>query len=133
MMHAKEIIVFDGICNLCNFSVQFIIKRDKNKRFKFVSAQSDIGTAILEKYNFSVENLRTLLLIKEGNVFIKSSAILEIIKTFGGIWSLCSIFSILPEWIRDFMYDLVAKNRYRFFGKRDSCMMPSEDIRSRFL
>lgn len=120
------------MCNFCNDAVNFVICRDAENRFKFAPLQSDIGLELRTKYNIG-DDVDSTVLIEDGNAFIKSSAALRIAKGLGGIWSLAYVFIIVPPIIRDFLYELFARNRYRIFGQRDSCMIPTPDIRARFL
>ena len=129
----KPIILFDGVCNLCNASVQFIIKRDSKKKFMFSSLQSDAAQAIL-LHNY-LENLDfdTIILLEDGNVYDKSTAILKIIRRLSGFYRLGYMFIVVPKFIRDFVYQVIANNRYKWFGKRDTCMLPTEELKLRFL
>jgi predicted DCC family thiol-disulfide oxidoreductase YuxK len=128
-----NIILFDGICNFCNFWVDFIIKRDKDKIFKFASLQSDAGKRIVEKYLIYKQDIESIILIKGEDYFIKSEAALEIVKELNSAWKIFYIFKVIPLPLRDFIYDLIAKNRYAIFGKRDLCRVPSEEEKSRFV
>lgn len=133
-MEAKKIILFDGVCNLCNGAVQFIIKRDKRSVFKFASLQSEIGKQLSKERGIDTELLDSIILIEPGIAYYsKSTAALEIMKSFGGIWSLTRLFTVLPEGFRDIVYDFIAKNRYKWFGKKDACMIPTPELQSRFL
>ncbi|MDQ0970914.1 putative DCC family thiol-disulfide oxidoreductase YuxK [Neobacillus niacini] len=126
------IILFDGVCNFCNSSVQFIIKRDPTGYFKFASLQSETGQQQLEKYGVSKE-IDSLIVIEKQSVYIKSSAALQISRKLTGFWRFFSILRVFPPVFRDYLYDLVAKNRYNWFGKRDSCMLPTAEMKKRFL
>ncbi|OQD43249.1 thiol-disulfide oxidoreductase [Croceivirga radicis] len=133
-MEAKKIILFDGVCNLCNGAVQFIIKRDKRSVFKFASLQSEIGKQLTKERGIDTELLDSIILIEPGIAYYsKSTAALEIMKSFGGIWNLTRLFTVLPEGFRDIVYDFIAKNRYKWFGKKDACMIPTPELQSRFL
>lgn len=127
------IIFFDGICNLCNSSVNFIIKRDKRNKFKFAAFQSDIGKKLLEKHNYSNKNFDTLVLLKDNTIHTKSTAALLISKELNSFWKLFYIFIIIPKFLRDYVYLYISLNRYKWFGKKDSCMLPSPEVKSRFL
>ena len=109
----RLIVLFDGVCNLCNGFVQFIIKRDPNAKFKFGALQSKSGQALLKKYNLPSDDLNSLVLIVDDNYFLKSSAGLRILKELGGFWKLFYILMIFPKPLRDFVYDLIAKTRYK--------------------
>lgn len=129
----SSVVLFDGVCNLCNHSVQFIINRDKKQYFKFASLQSDFGQQQLNNFNVPSRELESIILIKGNRYFQRSSAVLEICLHLGALWPLLYIFKIIPWFIRDFFYDLVAKNRYRWFGRRDECMLPTPELKARFL
>ena len=133
MNHDKPIILFDGVCNLCNTSVQFIIKRDSKKNFMFSSLQSDAGQAILLQNNLENLDFDTIILLEDGIVYDKSTAILKIIRRLSGFYKFGYIFIMVPKFIRDFVYKIIAKNRYKWFGKRDTCMIPTEELKLRFL
>jgi predicted DCC family thiol-disulfide oxidoreductase YuxK len=128
----EKIILFDGVCNLCNSSVQFIIKRDPKGRFKFASLQSEIGQLLLEQHGFH-NGVDSFVLIENQRIYFKSSAALKVCRNLNGIWKVFSILRILPPVFRDFFYDIVAKNRYNWFGKKESCMIPTNEMKKRFL
>jgi predicted DCC family thiol-disulfide oxidoreductase YuxK len=127
-----SIILFDGICNFCNSSVQFIIKRDPTGYFKFASLQSETGQQLLKQYGVKKE-IDSLIVIEKQNVYIKSSAAIQICRKLTGLWRLFSVLRVFPPIVRDYLYDIVAKNRYNWFGKRDSCMLPTAEMKKRFL
>jgi predicted DCC family thiol-disulfide oxidoreductase YuxK len=129
----KSIILFDGVCNLCNTSVQFIIKNDPKKQFLFTSLQSDVAKEILLHHTSKKINLSTIILIKNGHIYDKSTAVLLISKELNNFYSLCYFFMIIPKFIRDGIYMVISKNRYKWFGKKEKCMLPSKDNRDRFL
>jgi len=128
-----KIILFDGVCNLCNASVNFIIRNDPQKNFKFASLQSVVGCELLKKAGLSCQKLETLVLIENNEFFIKSTAALKIAKDLKGLWKVFYIFMFLPRPVRDFFYDLVAKNRYTLFGRKKSCMIPDKESKIRFI
>jgi predicted DCC family thiol-disulfide oxidoreductase YuxK len=128
----EKIILFDGICNFCNASVQFIIKRDPQAHFRFASLQSEVGKKMLTKYRIP-EDINSFILIAGERYYTKSSAALRVCKHLKGFWKLFYVFILVPRPIRDCFYRFIAGNRYKWFGKRESCMIPSEDIRKRFL
>jgi predicted DCC family thiol-disulfide oxidoreductase YuxK len=128
----KRIILFDGVCNLCNSSVQFILKRDPNGYYKFASLQGECGQRLLKKHGLNT-NLNSFVLIEDEKVYVKSSAALRVCSKLIGAWKMLSIFQILPPFFRDLIYDVVATNRYKWFGKRDSCMLPLPEWKQRFL
>ena len=133
MLSKYRILLFDGLCNLCNSSVNFILKRDKHAKFKFASLQSEIGKELCKQYNIDTNIVDSIILIKNDKVSIKSSAILEILKDMPIGWRLLLIGIILPKFIRDWLYDVIAKYRYRIFGKKDECPIPPKDVQDRFL
>ncbi|MCM5662905.1 thiol-disulfide oxidoreductase DCC family protein [Galbibacter mesophilus] len=131
----KKIILFDGVCNLCNNSVQFVIKRDTKNVFQFASLQSDIGMKLLAERNIDPNETDSIVLI-EPNIayYTKSDAAIEIAKELGGGWQLLSVFDyILPKSIRDTIYDFIAKNRYKWFGKKEACPLPTPEQKAKFL
>jgi predicted DCC family thiol-disulfide oxidoreductase YuxK len=129
----QPVILFDGICNFCNGTVNFIIDKDKRKRFKFAALQSDAGQKLLNEFNLKFTDFDTIILAENNRYYEKSTAALRIAKGLGGIWKVLYAFIILPTFIRDFFYDIIARNRYRWFGKRDTCRIPAVGERERFL
>jgi len=129
----QQIIFFDGICNLCNSFVQFIIKRDPAARFRFASLQSEAGREAMEELKLPSSTLSTVVYWKKDHYYFKSSAALHILKDLGRGWALLYGFILIPKVLRDSAYDILARNRYRLFGKRHECMVPTPDLRSRFL
>lgn len=128
------IILFDGVCNFCNSTINFLIDRDKKGIFKFAALQSEPGKEILKKHNIiTLTDFDSVILEKDGKLYQKSDAALEIARNMDGLWKLLYGFKILPKFIRDFVYDLVAKNRYRLMGKMDACRLPTPELRARFL
>ncbi|MEM7297406.1 MAG: DCC1-like thiol-disulfide oxidoreductase family protein [Bacteroidota bacterium] len=128
-----QVIFFDGVCNLCNASVLFIIKRDKKAYFRFSSLQSNYAQSVLPPDLIDENNLQSLVLQENGKTLTRSSAALRIAWYLPRFWSLLYIFIIIPKFMRDAVYDLIAKNRYKWFGKREECMIPSEELNSRFI
>lgn len=128
----SPVILFDGVCNLCNGSVLFIIKRDPQANFRFASLQSDFGQQQLLKFNRQA-TLESVLLIESGKLYDKSSAALKIASKLSGLWPLLSLFRIVPKSWRDGVYTWIARNRYRWFGKREACMIPTPELKSRFI
>lgn len=130
----KKIILFDGLCNLCDATVQFIIKRDSKDVFRFVSLQSDLGRELLQKLPIEFQLTDSVILYESEKVFFyKSQAVFEIVKSIGGIYYCLLIFKLLPNTITNTVYDFIAKNRYRWWGKKESCLVPSKDLQSKFL
>lgn len=132
-MTNHKIILFDGVCNLCNSSVNFIIDRDKKNIFKFAALQSEAGQKFLNKSGMDQNDFDSVVLVVENKFYSKSSAALKIVKEFPFLWKALYIFIIIPAPLRNFFYDLVAKNRYNWFGKKDSCRMPSPELKNKFL
>lgn len=129
----KRIILFDGDCNFCDSNVQFIIKRDPVAHFSFASLQSDIGQELVNKHAIPAD-VDSLVLIENDKAYVKSTAALRIAKKLDGLWHLLFIFILIPRVFRNFFYDFVAQNRYKWFGKKEeSCTLPSPDVRKRFL
>jgi predicted DCC family thiol-disulfide oxidoreductase YuxK len=127
------LILFDGVCNFCNFWVNFLIKHDKKGFFRFASLQSEIGQQKLTVFGIPTNNFDTFIYIENSTVLIKSSATIKIAGKLGGIFRFFLFFSILPKKFRDSIYDIVARNRYRWFGKQESCMIPTPELKERFL
>ncbi len=134
---ASPIILFDGVCNLCNASVQFVIERDPTAIFRFSALQSDFGRAILAKNGLYTEGslsaLNSIILLENDVVYDRSTAALRIAKRLSGGIQLMAVFLIVPKFIRDFVYKIIAKNRYRWFGKQESCWLPTKELKARFL
>ena len=127
------ILLFDGVCNLCNGFVQFIIKRDPKGSFRFTALQSDAGQQLLTSHQQEKSDLSTVILIDNGQVYTHSDVALNVAKRLGGLWTLFLVFSIIPRSIRDRIYNWIARNRYRWFGEKEQCMIPTPDIKARFL
>lgn len=128
-----KVILFDGVCNLCNSSVNLVIKKDKKDVFKFAPLQSDFGEKSLKKYKIDPKDTDSIILIDGGKFYIKSSAALHIAKHLSGLYPLLYGFMIVPKFIRNWVYDYVAKNRYRWYGKKESCMIPTSELKAKFL
>lgn len=130
----KKIILFDGVCNLCNKTVQYVIKHDKKDIFRFVSLQSETGQKIIKHIGIINYNLDSIILYEPGIAYyLKSTAALQIAKKLGGIFTYGTIFRILPSSLRDSIYDHIAKNRYRWYGKQESCIIPTAELKAKFL
>ncbi len=132
-MKARKIILFDGICNLCNQSVQFVIEHDSKNQFHFASLQSEFGQNFLKEHHLDAENFNSMIYIENEKFYTKSSAPLKIMKHLDGIISWSSFFIIVPKPIRDVVYSFIAKNRYRWFGKNESCWLPTPELKAKFL
>ena len=130
----KKIILFDGICNLCEASVQFVIKYDKKDVFRFVALQSDLGKEIIKYIGLENKNIDSVILYEPGIAYnYKSAAALEIAKNLGGFFHLGTVFKLIPNGLRNLIYDFVAKNRYQWYGKKESCLIPTIELKSKFL
>ncbi len=127
------ILLFDGECNLCNSTVQFVIKRDKLNRFSFATLQSKTGQQILKNHSLSQSGFDSFILMENNNLHQKSTVALKVAKKLGGGWKLFYIFIIVPKFIRDFVYSLIAINRYKIFGKSSKCMIPTPELKEKFL
>ena len=133
MKKNHKIILFDGVCNLCNASVNFVIQRDKNDEFRFAALQSDIGKKYASERNINSNELDSIILIDNKIHYTKSTAALYISKSLSGGYPLLFGFIIIPTFIRNWVYDYVAKNRYKWYGKKESCMIPTEALKGKFL
>lgn len=129
----RRIVVFDGVCNLCNGSVNFIIAHDRECRYLFASRQGAVGRKILSDLGIDPDNPHTFVLVKDGRYLFKTDAALEIARDFHGAWRALRILRFVPRPVRDGFYRWVARNRYRLFGRRDQCMVPTFELRTRFL
>ncbi len=130
----KKIILFDGVCNLCNSSVQYVIKRDKNDIFRFTALQSELGQKIIKHIGIANQNIDSIILYEPGKAYYyKSSAAIEIARDIGGLFTFATIFRIIPTTIRNILYDYIAKNRYKWYGKQESCMIPTPELKSKFI
>lgn len=127
------ILLFDGVCNLCNGFVQFLIKRDSKGLFHYTALQSNAGQQLQKMHGINPENIDTVILIHQDKVYTHSDVALYIAKQLGSWWSIFSIFSIIPKSTRDQIYNWIARNRYRWFGKQESCMLPRAEWKNRFL
>lgn len=132
-MNNNFIILFDGVCNLCNSAITFVIARDKKARIKFAALQSVEGQELLKRYNLPQDSFNSFVLIKDGIVYTKSAAALKVCKHLTGFWPLLYGFIISPPFIRDGIYEWIAKNRYKWFGKKEQCMVPTPELSNRFL
>lgn len=130
----KQIILFDGICNLCESSVQFIIKRDKNDVFRFVAIQSELGQKIINHIGIDISKTDSIILYIPGKAYYyKAEAALQIAKKIKGFYALLGYFSFIPNAIKNTVYDYIAKNRYKWYGKKESCMIPTPELKAKFL
>ena len=132
MTHNK-ILLFDGVCNFCDGTVQFVLKHDKKEVFSFASLQSEAGQSLLRKHGLPLEDYDSFVYLDEGKVHTKSTAALRVLKELGGIYRALYLLIAVPKPIRVAVYMMIAKNRYKWFGKKDACTLPSKDVRKRFL
>jgi predicted DCC family thiol-disulfide oxidoreductase YuxK len=128
-----SIILFDGVCNLCNGAVNFVIKRDPGNVFKFAPLQEKQGALLLKTHAIDIQKLDSIVLIENGNVYTKSSAALRIARKMSNLWPLFFVLLIIPSFIRDGVYDFIAKNRYKWFGKKEQCIIPTPGLKEKFL
>jgi predicted DCC family thiol-disulfide oxidoreductase YuxK len=133
MQTDAPILLFDGVCNLCNRSVQWVLKRDKPGVFRFAALQSEVGKALLAQANLPVDALDTIVLIHRGRAFVRSDAALEVARLLGIPWSFALLFKGVPRPWRNALYDWVARNRYRWFGQEETCWLPDPIWKNRFL
>lgn len=132
--HDKKIILFDGVCNLCDNTVQFIIRHDKKDTFRFVALQSDLGQEIINYIKLDTSKTDSIVLYEPGKAYYyKAEAALNIATALGGVYSLMGAFKILPKWLSNKVYDYVARNRYKWYGKKDACMIPTPELKAKFL
>lgn len=132
-MAQQSIILFDGVCNLCNAAVQFIIKRDDKNQFLFASLQSETGRLLLKQFKLDKIEMNSIILIQNGQVYKRSTAALLVAKKLKRPWFFLYGFIIVPQFIRDGVYNIIAKNRYRWFGRKDACMIPKPELKAKFL
>ncbi len=130
----KKIILFDGICNLCDSAVQFVIKHDKNDVFRFIALQSELGQAIISHIGIADKNIDSIVLYEPKKAYYyKAEAAIRIIQEFGGAFGIMKIFRALPKSVSNLIYDYIAKNRYKWYGKKDNCIIPTPNLKSKFL
>lgn len=132
MVNNKPVILFDGVCNLCTGSVQFILKRDKEKKFMFASLQSDYGQTLLKHFDLPTSTFNSFILYQDEKIYTRSTAALKMFQQLKG-WKWVKILWIFPKLIRDAVYNLIAKNRYKWFGKKEECWLPTPELKARFL
>ena len=129
----SNIVLFDGVCNLCSSSVQFIINRDPKAQFRFASLQSPTGQHLLKKFQLPVDALYSIILVRGNSFLERSDAALEIARNLSGLWPMFYVFKIIPRFLRDPIYNWISRNRYNWFGKKDACWLPTPELKSRFL
>lgn len=130
---SQPLVLFDGVCHLCTGSVQFLLKRDPEAHLRFASLQSKLGQKILKSQGLSQTDFRSFLFVEKGQLYQKSSAFLMASRHLSALWPILYLLIVLPRFLRDWVYDLVARNRYKWFGKREECWLPTKDIQARFL
>lgn len=132
-MPKEDVIFFDGVCNLCNGAVQFVIERDPKNRFKFAALQSDFAKNQLSNYQLEVKQGDSFVLLENGKVYEQSTAALRVARKLNGLWPLLYGFIIVPPFIRNAVYKFIARNRYKWFGKQESCWVPTPELKKKFL
>ncbi len=133
-LKGKKIILFDGVCNLCNNAINFVIDKDKKDVFRFAPLQSEIGKKLMEERGIDPTQIDSIILIDPGNAYyLKSTAAIQIAKELSGFYSVLGVFLYLPEALRDAVYDLVARKRYKWYGKRENCRIPTPELQKKFL
>ena len=133
IMKETRVILFDGVCNFCNYWVIFAIKRDRKKKLRFTPLQGETAMRLLPQYNLNPTSLSSVIFIDSGKAWTQSSAAIRICKHLDGGWKLFYGLIIIPKFIRDFFYNIIARNRYKWFGKKESCMVPAPGLSERFL
>lgn len=128
-----NLVLFDGVCNFCHAGVQFILRHDRQNVFHFASIQSELGQKLYREHGLNPADLQTLLVLSRGQAFTRSDAALEVAIRLGGIWRLFGVFKIVPRSLRDWGYSFFARNRYRWFGRAEACILPTPELRKRFL
>ena len=132
-MGKKPIILFDGVCNLCNTAVQTVIKNDPKGKFLFASLQSEEGQKLSQQFQLPFNDFNSFVLIQDERVYTRSTGALKVAKQLSGGWKFLYVFIIVPPFIRDAVYNWVSRNRYKWFGKQDECMLPTPELKARFL
>ena len=133
MEHPDRLVLFDGVCNFCNFWIQFALKRDKQNKLKFGSLQGTTAQTVLPKYNIDPAVLTSVIFIEDGVAYRESTAALKVCRHLDGGWKLLYAFIIIPAFIRDGIYKWIGRNRYKWFGKQESCLLPTAEQRARFV
>ncbi len=129
----NPVILFDGVCNLCSGSVQFVIKHDPNRRFRYASLQSEFGQRVLRQYGLPPDQLNSFILLENDRIYTKSTGALRVARQLNGLWPLLYACIIVPPFIRNAVYSYIANNRYRWFGKKEACWLPSPELKSLFI
>ena len=131
-MNSESVVFFDGLCNLCNSAVQFVIERDHKNIFHFASLQSDFAKLELQNFEVDIAQMNSFILLENGKLYQQSTAALRVAKKLNGLWPLLYAFIIVPPFIRNGVYNYIAKNRYKWFGKKESCWVPTQELKSKF-
>lgn len=129
----KPVILFDGVCNYCNSMVNFVIRQDSEKKFRFATLQSDGGQKLLEEFELPKQDFNSFVFIQNNKAYLQSTAALKVMNLLPWYWKWTQAFWIIPKFLRDAVYDFVAKNRYKWFGRKEVCMIPTPEVRHRFL
>ena len=129
----KGLLIFDGYCILCSWSVRFILKRDKKDYFRYVALQSEYAKQIISSYNLPVDFDKSIVLVSENKIWLKSDAVLQVVSRLNGIWPIFGIFRIIPKRMRDSVYMLISKYRYKLFGKRNDCYIPEKKDMQKYI
>jgi predicted DCC family thiol-disulfide oxidoreductase YuxK len=132
-MNEQPVILFDGVCNFCNNAVNFVIKRDKKKQIVFAPLQSEAGKKLLEQHNLPADDMQSFIFIENGKAYSRSTAALKVCRYLSALWPLCYGAIIVPKFIRDGIYNWISRNRYKWFGVRQACMIPTAEVKTRFL
>ena len=132
-MNTQSVILFDGFCNFCNGAVNFVLKRNKKANILFTPMQSAAGQKLLEQHHLPPDDMKSFIFIENNTVYKQSTGALKVCRHLSGLWPLCYGFIIVPKFIRDGIYNWIAGNRYKWFGKKESCMIPTPEIKARFL
>lgn len=130
---SNPVILFDGVCNYCNSMINFVIRQDKKQQMRFATLQSDIAQNLLEYYGLSKDNFDSFVFIENGQAYLQSTAALKVLNRLPWYWQWTQLFRVIPKFIRDSVYNFIAKRRYKWFGKKESCMIPTPEVKSRFL
>jgi predicted DCC family thiol-disulfide oxidoreductase YuxK len=129
----KPVVLFDGVCNYCNAMINFVIRQDKKKKYLFATLQSSFGQETLKEWNLPTDSFESFIIIDSGKLYAKSTAALHLYNKLPWYWKWTQLFWIFPKFLRDAIYNLIARNRYKWFGKKQECMVPSADVKERFL
>ena len=132
-MNIQSVILFDGVCNFCNAAVNFVIRKNKRGDLRYAAVQTEAGKRILQKYGMDSESRYSFIFVEDGKAYLRSTAALKLSRHLKGLWPLCYGFMVVPVFIRDGLYNWIARNRYQWFGGRKECMVPSAELRAKFL